>query len=134
MKVNKTIVFLFLFTLCAATPSFSKRMPSPHVQPIVKDGIEYSAPPDSIGFVVASWMNENEEKQEIWRRQIYTIKYKHDIEYCLQEVYIEGLKFDNGKLIILNEAGGQFELDIDSLDVKVISGESVINTRRWGFW
>ena len=94
--------------------------------PVVKDGIEYSAPLEREGFVVATWIKT---KREIWSRQVYVIKheYKLGLEEDVQGVFITDLRIEGGKLKIKNEKGGEFELDPESLNVKVLKGHAVID-------
>jgi hypothetical protein len=112
----------FYFTISAD----AKRAAPQTVAPIIKDGIEYSVPLNRTGYVVATWTKTH---REIWSRQIYVIKYeyKQGLEEDVQWVFINGLRFENDKLRITNEKGGQFELDPETLAVKVIKGEAVID-------
>ena len=111
-------------------PAFAKRSPPKPVEPVAKDGIEYSAGPTAApeGFVVATW-TDGKRKVEIWRRQIYTIKheYKLGLERDVQTCFITKLEFENGKLMIWNERSGEFELDLDTLEVKVLKGQALID-------
>jgi hypothetical protein len=42
-------------------------------------------------------------------------------------VFIADLRIEGGKLKIKNEKGGEFELDPESLNVKVLKGQAVID-------
>ena len=119
-------VFSTVLILCAAFPVSAKRTAAKLVPPVVKDGIEYSAPLNREGFVVATW---TKSKREIWSRQVYVIKheYKLGLEEDIQSCFITDLQFQNGKLHITNEQGGVFEVDPDSLTVKVLKGRGVID-------
>ena len=111
---------------CWVTPGLAKRAGPKPVAPVVKDGIEYSAPEGRMGFVVATWM---QTKREIWSRQVYVIKYEYrqgleeDVQWC----FITGLRFENGQLRVVNDRGGEFEVDPESLAVKVLKGQGVID-------
>ncbi len=107
-------------------PALAKRAAPKPVTPVVKDGIEYSAPLNRMGFVVATW---TKTKREIWSRQVYVIKYEYQLglEEDVQWCFITGLRFQDGKLRVANEAGGEFEVDPDSLTVKVLKGRAVID-------
>jgi len=132
--MNKTIIMIAL--ICAFTaivsPAFAKRGAPKYITPVSKDGIEYSAPldPSQLGFVVASWQKT---KGVIWRKQIYVIKYeyKYGLEEDIQWVFVSGIRLTDNKLIITNEVDYEYELDLDSLQVKVLKGTGVIdNTIR----
>ena len=107
-------------------PAFAKRSPPKTVAPVTKDGIEYSAPLDREGFVVATWIKT---KREIWSRQIYVIKheYKLGLESDVQTSFITELELQDGKLKIKNERKAEFELDLDTMEVKVLKGQAVID-------
>jgi hypothetical protein len=104
-----------------------KPRPAP---PVIKDGIEYSAPSDHMGFVVAKWIKTN---REIWSKQIYVVKYeyKYGLEEDAQWCFIKSLKLEGNQLIITNEEGSTFSLDIDTLQTKTIKGSNVIDHTNW---
>ena len=112
--------------LCWVTSVLAKRSAPKPVAPVVKDGIEYSAPLNRMGFVVATWAKT---KREIWSRQVYVIKYEYklgleeDVQWC----FITDLRFENGKLRVVNEGGSEFEIDPDTLTVTVLKGQAVID-------
>ena len=96
------------------------------VAPVTQDGIEYSAPRDREGCVVATWIKT---KREIWSRPIYVIKheYKLGLETDVQTSFITALELQDGKLKIKTEKKAEFMLDLDSLEVKVLKGQAVID-------
>ncbi len=123
---RKMIMIAALAMVCLAGPALSKRKPPKAVAPVTRDGIEYSAPRDRMGFVVATWMKT---QREIWSRQIYVVKheYKYGLETDVQDCFITSLRFADGKLLVTNERGGEFALDPDSLEIKVLKGQLVID-------
>lgn len=132
--MNKQIalmIFIFAITI-VITPAYAKRgVPNP-VASIVNDGIEYSAPLhiEDIGCVVATWQKT---KRVIWRKQVYVIKheYKRGLEPDVQDVYISKLRLLDNRLLITNEYGDEYELDLNSLNVKVLKGKAVIDYTTW---
>ncbi|OGV35922.1 MAG: hypothetical protein A2X48_06015 [Lentisphaerae bacterium GWF2_49_21] len=64
MNMKLMMMVLVVAAVCLAVPAFAKRSAPEQVKPVEKDGIEYSAPADRMGFVVATWALT---KQEIWR-------------------------------------------------------------------
>jgi len=126
MKRRLIILALVCTVALLVSPAFAKRSPPKLVAPVAKDGIEYSAPLDREGFVVATWIKT---KREIWSRQIYVIKheYKLGLESDVQTSFITGLELQDGKLKIKNERKAEFELDLDTMDVKVLKGQAVID-------
>lgn len=109
---------------CMATTATAKRLAPKPVPSVTRDGIEFSAPRDRMGFVVATSVKTS---QEIWAKQIYVVKYNVELERDVQWCFITGLKLDGKKLLITNEKGSTFELDTDSLEMKTIKGSAVID-------
>jgi hypothetical protein len=126
MKHTTLTVLVGVTLFACAMPGLAKRAAPKPVTPVVKDGIEYSAPLNRMGFVVATW---TKTKREIWSRQVYVIKYEYQLglEEDVQWCFITGLRFQDGELRVTNEAGGEFEVDPDSLTVKVLKGRAVID-------
>ena len=126
MKMKRTLVVVTVVVLCVALPCLAKRMPPKPVAPVTKDGIQYSAPLDHMGFVVATWLKTG---REIWSRQIYVVKYEYQygLEEDVQWCFITKIKFAGDKLRITNERGSEFELDPHTLEVKTLKGGAVID-------
>jgi hypothetical protein len=120
------LILILAACLCFTLSADAKRAAPKAVPPIVIDGIEYSAPLDRIGYVVARW---TKTKREIWIRQVYVIKYEYKLglEEDVQWVFINDLRLEGGKLKIGNEKGDEFELDAESLNVKVLKGSAMID-------
>ena len=124
--MRNSLLLILVVVFCSTVPALAKRSAPKPVAPIAKDGIEYSAPPNRMGFVVATW---TKTKREIWSRQVYTIKYEYklgleeDVQWC----FITSLRFQDGKLRVTNEAGSEFELDPESLAVRVLKGQAVLD-------
>ena len=125
---------LFLTTVIIAC-SFNmdvsaKRLAPKPVVPIVKEGIEYSVSNEKMGFVTARWLNTG---KTIWSKQIYIIKfdYLHGLEGDVQDCFINSLKLKGNRLVIENERGSVFELDIESLQQSTIAGSAIVDhTKR----
>ncbi len=127
MRRPEIVMMAAMLALAAlAATALAKRAAPKPVEPVAKDGIEYSAPVDREGFVVATW---TKTKREIWSRQIYVIKheYKLGLEADVQTCFITALELADGTIKIKNEQGSEFEMDIDKLEVKVLKGRAVID-------
>lgn len=76
--------------------------------------------------MVATWIKTG---HEIWSRQIYVIKheYKLGLEEDVQTCFITDLRFEKGKLRVTNEQGSEYEVDPDTLSVKILKERSVID-------
>jgi len=102
--------------------SFAKRLHPPKVEPISKDGIIYNAyGEDSI------LATDKKTGEQIWKRQIYVVKHVPGLEPDVQACFITGIEMNGNKLIITNEEKYQYELNIDTLEVKVFKGSLVID-------
>jgi curli biogenesis system outer membrane secretion channel CsgG len=112
-----------MVVLAAVGIAEAKRVAPKDVTPVTKDGVTYTAPHDPMGCVVA----KNAKGDTIWFRQVYVVKFNPDLEKDVQDCFITELKVDGGKLTVTNEAGGQFDVDLDSLAVKVLKGSGVID-------
>jgi hypothetical protein len=120
--IRKTLLAAMV-VLAAVGIAQAKRSAPKDVAPVTKDGVTYTAPQDQMGCVVA----KTAKGDTIWFRQVYVVKFNPDLEKDVQDCFITELKVDGGKLIVTNEAGGQFEVDLESLAVKVVKGSGVID-------
>ena len=65
----------------------------------------------------------------LWRRQIYVVKYDPDLEGDVQDVYIKNIKVKLNSLIITNERKSEYQLNLKTLQVKVLGGSLVEETK-----
>ena len=122
MKKLIPIVISIMFLCIFSTSSYAKRLPPPKVEPISKDGIIYSEyGEDSI------LATDERTGEQIWRRQIYVVKHIPGLEPDVQACFITKIEMKDNKLLITNEKGYQYELGIDTLEVKAIKGSLVID-------
>jgi hypothetical protein len=128
MKFRSPLIIVLALTLCGISlPVHAERLAPKPVKPVEKDGIEYSAPVDKMGHVVATW---NKTSSVIWNKQIYLVKFDYRnnaLEQDVQSCFITNLRLDGNKLIITNELGYEYSLELDSVSVKVLKGQSVID-------
>jgi hypothetical protein len=100
-------VLLPLFLM--VTPAQAKRAAPKPVPSVVASSVEYSAPREQMGFVVAT---DTVSHKELWRERIYTVRIDPALERDVQEVFITSLVIENGALIITNERGDSYALDL----------------------
>ena len=103
----------------------AKRAAPAKVTPVAVGKIEYRAPTNQMGCVEA-W--DTASKEMIWRRQVYVVKYQVDLERDVQDVFITVLAVKDKSLIVSNERKSEYELDLDTLQVKVLKG-ALVETR-----
>jgi outer membrane protein assembly factor BamB len=120
------IVFFALATL-ATLAAGAKTLAPKEVAPVTKDGTVYSAPSDQMGCVVAT----NEQTGKVsWFRQVYVVKYQVKVETDIQDCFITDLKVEGRKCLVTNAEGGQFEINLNDLSVKVIKGRALIDRTK----
>jgi hypothetical protein len=92
----------------------AKRAAPAVVEPVTVRGITYSAPAHAMGFVVARKVSSG---QELWRQRIYTIRINPALERDVQDVFITSLRARGGAILIMNERGERFVLDLETRHV-----------------
>ena len=107
-RVLRPLAVLVLFLL-AATPASAKRAAPKPVPPVAANSIEYSAPREQMGFVVAT---DTTSHKELWRKRIYTVPINPVMERDVQDVFITSLVIEHRALIITNERGDRYTLDL----------------------
>src|SRR6056300_765816 len=127
IKKFSLISSLLLATLLAE----ARRGVPAEVLPDTVGNIEYSAPHRNgthkqIGFIEARNLKSG---KLIWSRQIYSVKYDLDLEGDVQDVFIKSITVQGNNLIITNERNSKYQLDLNSLEVKVIKGPLVEETK-----
>ena len=124
--------FSFIFSLLLTTLlAEAKRGVPAEVLPVTVGNIEYSAPhrngtQKQMGFIEARDLKSG---KIIWSRQIYAVKYDPDLEGDIQDVFIKRITVEGNSLIITNERNSKYQLDLNSLEVKVIQGSLVEETK-----
>ena len=118
---------LLLVTLLAE----AKRGAPAEVLPVTVGNIEYLAPHRNgthkqMGFIEARDLKSG---KLIWSRQIYAVKYDPDLEGDVQDVIIKSITVEGNNLIITNEKNSKYQLNLNSLEVKVIKGSLVEETK-----
>ena len=127
IKKFSLIPSLLLATLVAE----AKRGAPMEVLPVKEGNIEYSAPHRNgthkqMGFIEARDLKSG---KLIWSRQIYAVKYDPDLEGDVQDVFIKSITVEGNNLIITNERNSKYQLDLNSLKVKVMQGSLVEETK-----
>ena len=92
-------------------PASAKRSVPLAVEPVTVHGVTYSAPATAMGFVVAS---DASSGRELWRRRIYRIHFNPSLERDVQDVFITSLTLRGEYLLIANEHGERYALDLST--------------------
>ena len=124
--------FYLISSLLLATLLAEARRGAPaEVLPVTVGNIEYSAPHRNgthrkMGLLEARDLKSG---KLIWSRQIYAVKYDPDMEGDVQDVFIKSINVEGNSLIITNERNSKYQLDLNSLELKVIKGSLVEETK-----
>jgi hypothetical protein len=125
------IVLALATTLAAAPVLLAKRAAPGEVAPVRHEGIEFRAPLNQMGSVEAWDLAAGEL---IWRRQVYVIRWVPSLERDVQDVFIKALEIKSLEpkgtaLIVRNERGSEYLLNLATLEVKVLKGSLVESFR-----
>ncbi len=124
--MKRRIVAGLLLSLLVAglsMPASGKRTAPAELAPVVVGDMEYRASASRPGFVEA-------RGPKVWSRQIYVIVYEPGLEKDVQDVFIKEMKAVDGSLLIVNERGDEYKLDLRSLNVQVLKGDIVLRKQR----
>src|SRR4051812_1008826 len=106
-----TILCLIAVALLWPVSVFAKRAAPKPVAPVVWEGIEYSASlnVDDLGQVQAV---EIATGRKLWETKVYHVWIIPLVETDVQWVFITDLKVEAGKLVVKNEAGKTYRLNL----------------------
>jgi hypothetical protein len=113
---NPTFVAIAICSLllCTAAPIGAKRSAPKSVEAVTISGVTYSAPGWPVGVVIAT---DASSSRELWRQRIYAIRHDPTLEQDVQDVFITSLKRRGHVLLITNERGERFALDLSTRKV-----------------
>lgn len=114
MNRISALLALCALLVCGIAPAFAKRAAPRPVAPVLCKGVQYSAPHDAMGFVVATGISSG---KELWRARIYEVRVDPNLERDVQDVFITSLTLKDGTLIITNERAEKFALDLKTRKV-----------------
>jgi len=105
------LIGLAAVTLLWPATAFAKRKAPSAVPPIVWQGMEYRAPLDvaHMGHVQAF---ELPSHRKLWETKVYQVWTLPLLEGDNQWVFVSGMRIQDGKLLVSNEAGGNYRLDL----------------------
>jgi hypothetical protein len=120
--MKRIIGFCIALAVLSVSTAPAKRSAPDEVTPIKSGDIEYRAPHGQMGCVEAWNVKQNDL---IWRRQIYVVKYAIGLERDVQDVFITTIELKDKTLIVKNERKSEYELNLESFQVKVLKGSLV---------
>lgn len=90
----------------------------PEISPIRYNGIELQAiPADGNGAIIAK---DAKSGKILWEKKIYSYPINDDLEPDVQWVFVQNMHLEGNSLIITNEIGDRYSLDLKSLSVRSI--------------
>lgn len=102
--------------------ALAERMPPKEVAPIYYKGVKFIAPTNKMGIVEA-WDIETNKK--VWEKKVYQVFFNPLMERDVQDVFISSLSIEGEKLVVVNERGKRFEIDIPK---NVLKQEKIVVT------
>lgn len=111
--MRRMFIYLSVIVLMATHANAVRVSPS-FVQPLTHNGITYSAPHQRMGYVVAS---DAKTGNELWSVRVYGVEYGRAAEGDLEDVYITSLSIKDATLIVTNERGHEFSIDLKTREV-----------------
>jgi hypothetical protein len=115
----RTWLRFVLIVWFAVSGACAKRTPPPVVTPITHNGVVYSATADGeTAFVVAA---DEKTGKELWKAEVYRIQIDPTKEVDVQTIFISGIRLSGEKLLIQDEAGRCYRLDLETRQVQGIN-------------
>lgn len=128
-QMKRLLIFLTVLAVLSVPSVYAKRRAPAKVRPVTSGKIEYRAPVSMMGCIEA-WDTGSDEM--IWRRQVYVVRYTVGLERDIQDVFITATRLKDKTLIVSNERKSEYELDLDTLEVKVLKGALVETEKLTG--
>lgn len=110
--------------LIGANLGLAKRTAPPEVPPVIHQGVKYAV--SHFGFregrhqnggYVEAWDLKNNTK--LWEIQVYKTQYVPGLETDAQDVFIVSLDLEGDLLLVKDEAGRLYELDLVTREVRL---------------
>ena len=111
-----TAVTLMIILFVAIEPTSAKRAAPPPVAPVVYKGITYTAPNQNgrAAYVVAS----DSTGKELFRVKVFDVEIDPKLEEDVQWVFITELRLRGESLLVKDEKGRRFAIDLSTHAVK----------------
>ncbi len=115
--------WLLMLSLLLPATAFAKRAPPKDVPPIVHEGVEYRFP--HFGYLKEEGQNggiveahDRKTGKLLWRLKVYSPARDAGLEGDVQDVFITSAKLEGGKLVIANERGETYEVELATRAVR----------------
>ena len=115
----RNVVFLatVVATLFSPFAAEAKRMGPAKVEPVVYEGVRYTAPNDDgkRGYIHAEDAKTGKALYDI---EVFSVKVEPGLEEDVQWKFIRGMKIEGGSLIVNDEKGGIYAVDLKTRKVR----------------
>jgi hypothetical protein len=122
-KISVILIVTLTFGFMLPNLAKGERDSPKGVEPVIYDGIKYVA----VGMSsVQAWDVKTVENlselwdvaKPLWELKVYEVEYNTDLERDVQDVWITSLSIEDGKLIVVNEKGDKYEVDLKTQGIK----------------
>lgn len=117
-QITQLCILLFLSLYSFAQISNAKRAVPKEVTPVLFGLVKYTAPTNSMGYIVATDVLTN---KTIWSKKIYQVIEDMELERDVQDIFIDSIYLKKDKLYIHNEARRVYTIDLKTLEIKIYS-------------
>ena len=108
------------------SPAQAKRAAPARVQPLVLDGVRYSAGSERtldangkpVGMAATLFAEDARTDKPLWKLPVYEVRFLKDLETDVQEVHVSAIEADAQRLIVRNERGLEFLVDPKTRSVR----------------
>jgi tricorn protease-like protein len=123
MNRSLAVALCLVLTAFAGGDAWAKIAAPKPVKPVVDDGVKYLAPNRNgrEGLVEARKADTGEK---LWDAVIYTVKINPDLEEDVQWVFITKLEIAGDKLLVTNDKGEQYKLDLKTRKVEKVEKDA----------
>ncbi len=126
--MRRLITFLTLLALFVPGIAHAKRKAQPKVEPVIYEGVRYTAPnDDGRRAYVQAW--DTTTNKMLWEVTVFRNFIVPLVEEDVQHVYIKRMSIEDGKLILFAEDDRAYSLDLKTRVVKKLKQTPPEKTR-----
>jgi hypothetical protein len=126
----RTITILAAAGLLASpAQTWAKRIPAPKVEPVLYEGIRYAAPNNNGRRAYIEAWDERSGKK-LWAKTIFRNWIWPWLEEDVQWVYIQELRVQNDKLIVIAERERRYSMDLKTGKIRKLKSDAGRESRR----
>ncbi len=112
-----SVLLALLSAVAITSEGWAKRTAPKPVAPVVDEGVKYVAQ-NANGREGRVEAHSERTGEKLWDAVIYTVKIDRNLEADVQWVFITKLAVRNGKLLVTNEKGEKYVLDLKTRKVE----------------